>query len=173
MGPHPRLVRYGHKASSPPRNVFSKPCHRYLGWQEGPELPQGLLLARASHGSLQQQLDERGDVLSLPLRLKWCHQAIESIAYIHGRGVLHSDLRPENFLVHDVAPSVLPKCAPTASTAPGLISTSTITLVWEEDTGGVPVSLFSWTSRLPCSGLVPGFEQKRPLSPSIPLSTSP
>lgn len=33
------------------------------------------------------------------VRKKWFRQAIESIIYIHDRGVIHGDLRPDNFLV--------------------------------------------------------------------------
>ncbi|KAI8956861.1 kinase-like protein [Daldinia sp. FL1419] len=80
LGKHPRIVTY-------------------LGWQDKPELPSGLLLAEAHHGDLQTYLDERTDTISFPLRKKWYRQVIEAIAYIHHQGVIHSDLRPENFLV--------------------------------------------------------------------------
>ncbi len=36
----------------------------------------------------------------MPLRKKWCRQATEAIQYIHSKGIIHSDLRPENYLVH-------------------------------------------------------------------------
>ncbi|KAI1506119.1 kinase-like domain-containing protein [Biscogniauxia marginata] len=85
LGEHPRIVTY-------------------LGWQDEPE---GLLLAEASHGSLQRYLDEHGDAVPSPLRKKWCRQVVESIAYIHHRGVVHSDLRPDNFLVHATTPTSL------------------------------------------------------------------
>jgi serine/threonine protein kinase len=32
--------------------------------------------------------------------MKWCTQAAEAIHYIHTKGVIHSDLRPENYLLH-------------------------------------------------------------------------
>ena len=34
------------------------------------------------------------------MRLKWCFQAAEAVQFIHQKGVIHSDLRPENFLLH-------------------------------------------------------------------------
>ncbi|KAJ8127302.1 hypothetical protein O1611_g6335 [Lasiodiplodia mahajangana] len=79
LGQHPRIVR----------------C---FGWLT--EFPTGLLLAEASHGSLQCFLDRHNEAIPLSLRKRWVRQAIESIAYIHGRGVIHSDLRPDDFLAH-------------------------------------------------------------------------
>jgi serine/threonine protein kinase len=59
-----------------------------------------LLLAEASHGSLQAYMDEKNNLISTTLRKKWCRQATESVAYLHDTGAIHSDLRPDNFLVH-------------------------------------------------------------------------
>lgn len=38
---------------------------------------------------------------SLSLRLKWCSQAAEAVYFIHRKGVIHSDLRPESYLLHN------------------------------------------------------------------------
>jgi serine/threonine protein kinase len=59
-----------------------------------------LLFAEASHGNLQAYIDRYNDTIGLPLRVKWCSQATEAIRYIHQKGVIHSDLRPENYLLH-------------------------------------------------------------------------
>ncbi|KAL5343523.1 kinase-like domain-containing protein [Aspergillus crustosus] len=39
----------------------------------------------------------------MSLRFKWRTQAAEAVQFIHQKGVIHSDLRPENFLLHTVA----------------------------------------------------------------------
>ncbi|KAG5820279.1 hypothetical protein H9Q74_001345 [Fusarium xylarioides] len=70
-------------------------CGRFLGLQG-----DGILLAEASHGNLQAYLDSHPST-SLGQRLTWCRQVAEAIEYIHSRGVIHSDLRPANFLVHE------------------------------------------------------------------------
>lgn len=61
----------------------------------------------ASHGSLQSYLDDYFDHIPLSIRHKWCTQVVESIVHIHGKGVIHSDLRPDNFLVHATTPTSL------------------------------------------------------------------
>ncbi|KAL2185806.1 kinase-like protein [Thermothelomyces heterothallicus CBS 203.75] len=80
LGQHPRIVRY-------------------LGLQG-----DGILLSEASHGNLQEYLDEHHVSTPLDQRLLWCRQLTEALDYIHSRGVLHSDLRPGNILVHETTP---------------------------------------------------------------------
>jgi len=80
---------------------------RYHGWQDEPENLRGLLLSEASDGNLQQYLEANHDILPLPTKKKWCRQAVESVSHIHRHGVIHSDLRPENYLVHATTPTSL------------------------------------------------------------------
>ena len=80
---------------------------RYLGDQDTVDIQQGLILAEASHGNLQAYIDEENASMDIPLRKKWCRQAAESIAFLHENGVIHSDLRPDNFLVHATTTSSL------------------------------------------------------------------
>ena len=68
---------------------------RYLG-QQG----RGLLLGKASHSNLQAYIDNNPSI-DLRQRIIWCRQLTEAISYIHSRGVVHSDLRPRNILVHE------------------------------------------------------------------------
>ena len=77
----------------------------YLGISQQ---PLGLLFIEANCGDLQQYLDNHTDTISEDLRLTWCLQAAEAIAYIHSREVIHSDIRPENFLLHVHLPNTYP-----------------------------------------------------------------
>ncbi|GAB7353558.1 hypothetical protein MBLNU459_g3992t1 [Dothideomycetes sp. NU459] len=76
LGQHPRIVRF-----------------------LGREL-SGLLFREANCGNLQRYLETHNAGLDLQLRLQWRLQAAEAISYIHSKGVIHSDLRPENLLLH-------------------------------------------------------------------------
>ncbi|KIV97856.1 hypothetical protein PV10_01560 [Exophiala mesophila] len=60
----------------------------------------GILLSEAVHGNLQAYIDSNNPTIDTALRWKWSLQAAEAIAYLHEKGVIHSDLRPENYLVH-------------------------------------------------------------------------
>jgi serine/threonine protein kinase len=64
--------------------------------------PHGLLLAEANGGSLQAYLDQYVGKTSLQLRSKWCSQAAEAVCFLHQKGVIHSNLRVENYLLHGV-----------------------------------------------------------------------
>ncbi|KAG6031163.1 hypothetical protein E4U41_007676 [Claviceps citrina] len=85
LGAHPRTVSY-------------------LGRRT--EFPTGLLFAEASHGSLESYLHRHGDDLAPGLRQRWFAQAVEAVVFLHSKGVMHSDLRPDNFLVHGAEPSL-------------------------------------------------------------------
>ncbi|KAL4913981.1 kinase-like domain-containing protein [Aspergillus aurantiobrunneus] len=55
----------------------------------------------ANGGNLQAFLDQHIGTTSAALRLKWCLQAAEAVCFIHQKGVIHSDLQVENFLLHN------------------------------------------------------------------------
>ncbi|KAJ5735351.1 uncharacterized protein N7483_000476, partial [Penicillium malachiteum] len=78
LGTHPRIIRY-------------------LGVSHE---PRGLLFEEATGGNLQAYIDQHHPNIDLNLRLKWCSQAAEAVHYLHQKGVIHSDLRPENFLLY-------------------------------------------------------------------------
>ncbi|KZF20457.1 kinase-like protein, partial [Xylona heveae TC161] len=82
LGSHPRIIRY-------------------IGVSKE---PRGLLFAEASEGNLQDYIDKHNDSINLHVRLKWCFQTTEAIHYIHQKGMIHSNLRPENFLLHSYSP---------------------------------------------------------------------
>ncbi len=70
---------------------------RYHGWHDDAAGPHGLLLEEAD-SNLEDYL-QKEDQITRSEREALCKQAIQSIVYIHEKGVIHSDLRPENFLV--------------------------------------------------------------------------
>lgn len=72
---------------------------RYRGFRDEPNIT-GLLFAEASHGNLQNYMDKNNDSIYLSTRKKWCRQVTEAIECLHGKDVIHSDLRPENCLLH-------------------------------------------------------------------------
>jgi len=73
---------------------------RYLGPLDSTEPTKGLLFMEAVHGDVQRYLHDRRGSIPTKLRLKWCTEAAEGLAYCHSRGVLHCDLRPDNMLLN-------------------------------------------------------------------------
>ncbi|TVY13037.1 Serine/threonine-protein kinase HT1, partial [Lachnellula arida] len=78
LGSHPRIIRF-------------------LGCSKE---PKGLLFAEASKGSLQAYLDHHNDKVNIHLRMAWRFEAGEAVQYLHSKGVIHSDLRPDNYLLN-------------------------------------------------------------------------
>ena len=64
-------------------------------------------MGEASHGNLQAYLDAENSSISIYQRKRWCQQAAEAIVYIHSRDIIHADMRPENFLLHERSPGCL------------------------------------------------------------------
>jgi len=77
---------------------------RYLGAHTP---SRGIQLTEASHGNLQAYINLNNAAIDNSLRWKWSVQAVEAVAYVHRQGVIHSDLRPENYLVHATSESSL------------------------------------------------------------------
>lgn len=102
LEPHPRIMKYVFLALA--WRFIVDTLFGYHGWQSEPT--GGILLSKASHGNLQHYLEANHNI-SLFIRQKWCRQAAEAIAYIHSQGVIHSDLLPDNYLVHATTPTSL------------------------------------------------------------------
>ena len=77
LGPHPRIVT----------------CY---GLDE-----RGLLLEYATMGTVRHRLRDQNAAKSIThtVRLKWCRQAAEAVAYIHRKNVIHCDISTRNFLL--------------------------------------------------------------------------
>ncbi|CZT07738.1 uncharacterized protein RCO7_11230 [Rhynchosporium graminicola] len=67
---------------------------------------RGILLTEASHGDLQTYIDFNKTSINNSLRWKWSVQAVKAVAHVHGQGVIHSDLRPEIYLLHATGSSL-------------------------------------------------------------------
>ncbi len=82
---------------TPPTTPWRKlsVVNRFIGVHD-----TGILLAEANHGSLQAYVHSDNAAMDACLRWKLSLQAAEAVAYLHEQGVIHSDLRPENYLVH-------------------------------------------------------------------------
>ncbi|KAF2013566.1 kinase-like protein [Aaosphaeria arxii CBS 175.79] len=59
----------------------------------------GLKLEFASQGRVTDYLSSQNP--SLELRLRWCRQAAEAVAFLHSKGVIHCDLHTNNLLLND------------------------------------------------------------------------
>jgi serine/threonine protein kinase len=58
-------------------------------------------LREASNGTLQAYVEEHNLTIGDSLRYKWCLELAEGFAYLHSKGVIHSDMRLDNVLVND------------------------------------------------------------------------
>lgn len=72
-----------------------------LGFQALPKTPGVCSSSKLpNHGNLKSYLDDYNDTIDMTTRIRWRTQAAGATRYIHERGVIHSDQRPENYLVH-------------------------------------------------------------------------
>lgn len=93
LGSHPRIVPSVQPQK--PQNLELSIVYRFWGVREN-----GIELSEASHGDLQTYIDSNDVSIDVFLRRKWSLQAVEAVAFLHEQGVIHSDLRLQNYLVH-------------------------------------------------------------------------
>ncbi|KAH8707500.1 kinase-like domain-containing protein [Phaeosphaeriaceae sp. PMI808] len=86
LGHHPRIVRY----------------YGLLTTGEG--MKDGLLLDEANRGDLESYIDSHE--IDDALRRTWSLQIAEAVAYVHKKGIIHSNLSTANILVHQADQSI-------------------------------------------------------------------
>ncbi|KAB5515437.1 kinase-like domain-containing protein [Coniochaeta sp. 2T2.1] len=92
LGSHPRIVPF----VQPPLLYMAgelSVVDKYLGVSAN-----GIHLSEAGLGDLQKYIDSHNT---------GCEQAAEAVVYIHKKGVIHSDLRPENLPVDQIQGSYM------------------------------------------------------------------
>jgi serine/threonine protein kinase len=95
LGHHPRIVPF----VLPRKTPSLKHTHR-TGRYLGPYGNSSIQLREASHGTLQVYLETYNAVIEDSLRYRWCIELAEGFAYIHSKGVIHSDVSLNNVLVN-------------------------------------------------------------------------
>ncbi|KAI9805524.1 MAG: hypothetical protein M1825_000775 [Sarcosagium campestre] len=73
--------------------------HKRVLYYHGP-CHNGLLLQRASNGTLREYLAENG-LQSQALQMRWVQQVVESVVYVQSKGVLHADISCRNLFLDD------------------------------------------------------------------------
>jgi len=68
-------------------------------------MKEGLLLKEANCGDLQSYIDTNNSNINNALRRKWSIQIAEAVAYVHQKGIIHSNLSTANVLVHQTSQS--------------------------------------------------------------------
>ena len=96
---HPRIIPWGHLLQGRCEILIVCPF-RYKEFYDFEGI-RGLLFAEASHGDLQNYIDQNNHSINVPTRRKWCRQVTEAVQYLHRNDVIHSDLRPGNCLLHE------------------------------------------------------------------------
>jgi serine/threonine protein kinase len=63
-------------------------------------IKEGLLLGDANYGEFQSYIDRFNYEIDSVLRKQWSLQVAQAVEYIHGKGIIHSNLSTTNILVH-------------------------------------------------------------------------
>jgi serine/threonine protein kinase len=78
------------------------PSTRYYGlFRTDKNTKEGLLLEEANCGTIQSYMDKHVDIPAA-LQKEWIFQLVEAVAYVHSKGIIHSNLSTTNVLLHRV-----------------------------------------------------------------------
>ncbi|KAL4790099.1 kinase-like domain-containing protein [Aspergillus venezuelensis] len=58
-----------------------------------------LTMGYMANGNLNEYMQHNNEIITLPLRLKWCRQAAERLALLHSHEIIHCDISPRNFFL--------------------------------------------------------------------------
>ena len=100
MGYHPRITPFVFTSTS---NTHVSLYSRYHGRFTMDNMREGLLLGEANCGDLQSYIEKHNSKINIALRKQWSLQVAQAIAYVHEKGIIHSNLSTTNVLVHQVA----------------------------------------------------------------------
>lgn len=87
----------------PPRSLHNYSSYtliRYNGPYRIEGMKEGLLLSEANCGELQSYIDKFNCKIDSALRKQWSLQVAQAVEYVHGKGIIHSNLSTTNVLVH-------------------------------------------------------------------------
>ncbi|KAI9368494.1 kinase-like domain-containing protein [Aspergillus egyptiacus] len=59
-----------------------------------------LTMKYLENGNLEEYIRQNNHSINLQCRIRWCLQATEALAVLHGHNVIHCDLSPRNFLLY-------------------------------------------------------------------------
>lgn len=59
----------------------------------------GLFLQYMPRGNLREHLQSAATTITVSQRLQWAHDAAEALHLLHSHGIIHCDVKPENFLL--------------------------------------------------------------------------
>jgi len=66
----------------------------------------GFLFDEANCGDIRSYINQHNDTINNALRRKWSLQIAEAVAYVHQKGIIHSDIGTSNILVHQTSETI-------------------------------------------------------------------
>lgn len=96
LGVHPRIVQC---VSYPDSQLLLRLDLTLIVILVSPKIPGGFYLRKQAM-ELWEYIKSKDNKIEFSFRLKWRSQAAEAVEYLHQNGIIHCDIRPDNFLLH-------------------------------------------------------------------------